>query len=184
MKRYLIILQLYIHSKSYIDTLLESQVVDVYDRLYPSLKRFKVKDDIKFAETVIRSSKYKGELANKLAVLEISNKNSRKNNYDDDKDKDKDDDNNDENMILLREQMEKTVARERQENWKKMQRKLEQNFEKEFESLMLENINNSEGQPPAKINNINIPMSRNKDKGNGVDANFGEDGLKKNGAAK
>ena len=27
-------------------------------------------------------------------------------------------------------------------------------------------------------------MSRNKDKGNGVDANFGEDGLKKNGAAK
>lgn len=87
----------------------------------------------------------------------LEHHNRRRGKYDSDDSKDSDDGENKENLLKLREEIEKNIAKEREENWNKYQRKLESNFEKEFESLVVGGMSNSDGHATVKTSNINIP---------------------------
>lgn len=64
LKRFMVIFQLYIHKKANMETLLEIQIADLYEKLTPFLKILKTKEDFATAEEIIQTCRTKGEFLN------------------------------------------------------------------------------------------------------------------------
>lgn len=185
MKRFMVIFQIYIQKKNYLETLLESNLQELFEKQCPKLKIFKTKEEFVLADEIIRTCITKRDFVSKLHLLQHPRRGrggkwSKYDNYDDYYSSDEDQDSNeDSDLVMLREEIKKTVAKEREENWNKFQRKLEINFEKEFESLMLENINDAESTGLMK--NLNIPLARPSNKEKSKDKTDGDNEGKSRG---
>jgi hypothetical protein len=139
----------------------------------------KSKEEVVIADGVVKNCHTKGEFYGKLHLLEHHNHKRRNAKYDSDDSKDSDDDEHKEAMVKLREEIEKGIAKEREENWNKYQRKLESNFEKEFESLVVEGVRGSDGHGTVKTSNINIPHHKGGHGNSGGNSNSGTIGVAK-----